>query len=439
MKKSVRLVTLFVVFVLTFFQFGFAQSGSNQGPNQGSNQGSNSGKHLGFGKPKLISGKALKLGAVYRFDEIIPNVYALLSIDSLVNGASVDEIDDNSNGVGYTDALQPRVNVPGLLRSLSHEAYAVFKMSFYNSGDNSSVNMQTVSATSLDIDGNATLKEFDEIDMGGGTATYMSTTPDISVISLLSGLKYRADDVLGIERNGIDTSAFANMFTVSKSNVSSFKIKLGGTSLQTSSVVRQYSVYMQAFQYPNQITLPVKLLDFTANYNKPNALLNWSTAQEHNFNYFMIERSTDGQNFSQVALVFGAGESDRKIDYSYNDKDLKGRGGVLYYRLKQVDIDGSFTYSSVRLIRLGDEKTSITLTTFPNPVATDLRITLPTSWQSKHIQIDLYNVSGQRVNAQDIANSSQTESISVASLQRGIYFVEVRNGNEIAKQRIVKN
>lgn len=435
MKKSVRLVTLIVMFVLTCFQFGFAQTGGNQG----SNPGTNNGKHLGFGKPKLISGKALKVGAIYRFDEITPGIYALLTIDSLVNGAQVDDIDDNSNGVGYTDALQPRVNIPGLRNSVSHDAYAVFTMDFYNSTTNGSVNLQTLNATGLDIDGNATLKEFDEIDMGGGTATYMSTTPDISVISILSGLKYRASNILGIERDGIDTSAFANMFTVSKSNVSSFKMKLGGTSLQTTSSVRQFSVYMQGFQYPNQITLPVKLVGFTANYNNPNALLNWSTAQEHNFNYFMIERSTDGQNFSQVALVFGAGESDRKIDYSYNDKDLKGRGGILYYRLKQVDIDGKFSYSSVRIIRLGEEKTSVTLTTFPNPVATDLRITLPTSWQNKHIQIDLYNVNGQRVNGQDIANSSQTESISVASLQRGIYFVEVRNDEETAKQRIVKN
>ena len=175
---------------------------------------------------------------------------------------------------------------------------------------------------------------------------------------------------------------------------------------------RQFSLYMQGFQYPNQVTLPVKLLDFTANYMKPNALLNWSTSQEHNFSHFIIERSTDGENFSQVALVFGAGESDSKINYSYNDKDLKSRGGIIYYRLKQVDVDGKFSYSSVRIIRLGDEKTSITLTTFPNPVATDLRITLPSSWQNKHLQIDLYNVSGQLVNAQDIANSSQTESIS---------------------------
>ena len=397
------------------------------------------GDHLVFQNPSLVSGTALQLNAVYRFDNIMPNVYALVSIDSLVNGAKVAIFDDNSAGVGYADAFQPQITVPGLPAGILHEAYAVFKITFYNTVTNDVVNLQTVGATALDIDGNATLKEFAEIDMGGGNATYMSTTPDISVISILSGINYRAEDVLGIERNGIDTAGFANMFTVTKGNVFSFKIKYGARNLQIGSSTRQFSLYMQGFQYPNQVTLPVKLLDFTANYAKPNALLNWSTSQEHNFSHFMIERSTDGENFSQVALVFGAGESDSKINYSYNDKDLKSREGIIYYRLKQVDVDGKFNYSSVRIIRLGDEKTSITLTTFPNPVTTDLRITLPSSWQNKHLQIDLYNVSGQLVNAQDITNSSQTESIPVASLQKGIYFVQVRNGAETAKQRIVKN
>jgi hypothetical protein len=202
--------------------------------------------------------------------------------------------------------------------------------------------------------------------------------------------------------------------------------------------MRMNSLWFKQFNL-NLVTLPVKLIDFRADYTNPNALLNWSTSQEYNFSHFMIERSTDGENFSQVALVFGAGESDSKISYSYNDKDLKSRGGIIYYRLKQVDVDGKFDYSSVRIIRLDDEKTSLTLTTFPNPVATDLRITLPSSWQNKHLQIDLYHVNGQLVNAQDIANSSQTEPISVASLRKGVYFVQVRNGAETAKHRIVKN
>src|SRR6185295_8800161 len=137
--------------------------------------------HLIFKNPSLVSGTALHVNAVYRFDNVMPNVYALVSIDSLVNGATVAIFDDNSAGVGYTDAFQPQVTVPGILGGLLHEAYALFKITFYSTSTNDVINLQTVSATALDIDGSATLKEFAEINMSGGNATYMSTTPDISV------------------------------------------------------------------------------------------------------------------------------------------------------------------------------------------------------------------------------------------------------------------
>ena len=100
---------------------------------------------------------------------------------------------------------------------------------------------------------------------------------------------------------------------------------------------------------------------------------------------------------------------------------------------------GKFSYSSVRIIRLGDENTSITLTTFPNPVTNDLRITLPSSWQNKHLQIDLYNGGGQLVHSSNITSSSQTESVSVVSFEKGVYFIKVRCGNEVATQRFIKN
>jgi hypothetical protein len=406
MKKSVHLKNYFVAIFIVFFQFAFADNGPES---------------------YLV------------FDNVADKVYALVTIDSLINGAQVANIDDNGNGVGYSIALQPKVTVPGLLKASSHEAYAVFKIGFYNKGNDAPVNLQTVNATALDIDGNATLKEFAEINMDGGSATYMSTTPDISVISILSGLKYRADNILGIERDGIDTSAFANMFTATKSNVNTFKIKYGATSLQTGSTTRQFSLYMDGFQYPDQIKLPVKLIDFTARYTKPNVVLEWSTAQEHNFSHFIVEHSTDGQDFTQTALVFGVGESDSKINYSYTDKDMKGRGGIIYYRLKEVDIDGAFKYSNIRIVRLDEENTSITLTTFPNPATTDLRITLPSPWQNKQVHIDLYSASGQLMNTFNISKSSQTESISVAPLQRGIYFIQARCGEDIAKQQFLKN
>jgi hypothetical protein len=364
------------------------------------------------------------------------------------NNVVVSNID--STGVGWDKALQPVLGVPTGVGA-NQNWWVKFRLTFYKAGTNNKKKVTKFFVTGIDIDGDGgNLYEWVEMDK----ITNVSFSP---VNSLFHNVLGSLIDLLDFNNNGddykivgptanytnIDTSATNVMATYQYDNKDQIDFSLGAATTSAGGTsngigMRMNSLWFKQFNL-NLVTLPVKLLDFTANYTKPSALLDWSTSQEHNFSHFIIERSVDGENFSQVALVFGAGESDSKINYSYNDKDLKNRGGIIYYRLKQVDIDGKFSYSSVRILRLGDEKTSITLATFPNPVATDLRITIPSSWQNNHLQIDLYNVSGQLVNAQDIANSSQTESISVASLQKGIYFVQVRNGAETAKQQIVKN
>ena len=397
--------------------------------------------HLVFTNPKLISGSQLQLHSVYQFKDVMPGIDANLSIDSLVGGATVATIDDNSDGVGYSDALQPQVTIPGKNLGLLHEAYAVFGVSFLNHSTNSAVALQSVAATALDIDGNLTLKEFAEINMEGGSASFMSNTLDIAVtrlLSLLGNSKFRADNILGIERTGIDTAALGNMFSVANNNISSFKIKYGATSLLTGGTTRQFSLYLKGFQYPNQITLPVKLVDFSANYSKPAISLSWKSAQEIDFNYYELEHSSDGEVFTTTSLVFGAGVNGGGAEYTYVDRSVKVTQGLIYYRLKMVDIDGNFTYSPVRIVRLGDVPNTLALTIYPNPVANDLRITLPPSWQGKQVNIDLYSASGQRVNTLALSNSSQTESMSVTTLERGIYFVKASCGGETAAQQIIK-
>ncbi len=416
---------LLVVFLTTSLRFAFAND------------------HLIFTNPKLVSGSALQLKAVYRFDSVMTDVYALVSIDSLINGATVADIDDNSSGVGYTDAFQPRITIPGDPNGNLHEAYAVFKITFYNSLTDGVVTLQSIGTTALDIDGNDNLKEFVEINMNGGSAKYMSTTPDISVLSLLNGipggLKFRADNVLGIERDGIDTSSMANMFSVTNNDVNSFQTKYGANSKETGSSTRQFSLYMKGFQYSSQITLPVKLVDFSARYDQTDVSLSWKSSQEVNFNYYELEHSTDGNTFTTTSIIFSAGENGNGAEYNYVDKSVAAKGGLIYYRLKMVDIDNKFTYSTIRIIRLGKANGLVTLNSYPNPVVNELRITLPYSWQNKKVNIDLYNANGQHVNTLKVLNSSQTETISMTNMQRGIYFLKASCGHEIAAQQIIKN
>jgi len=390
-----------------------------------------------FHNSSLESGTPGANGAVYRFPLVTNDLDALVTItgrsSSLVTLASID-----LTNTGFEKAFQPQVSFTYDNYYSSGSQWMEFQISFVQKNTVIPFSIPTVEATALDIDGDN--KNLNEWDAFYGPSSYTLEANSALQVNNLTSPAGKQFNGPTLGYGGVDTTVTTVMTTINYKNISNVTVRMGCTATNTTATdPRMFSVWFKSFAYIAPITLPIKLTDFTANYAKPNVLLKWSTSQEHNFSHFIIERSTDGENFNQAALVFGAGESDTKIDYSYNDKDLKGRGGVIYYRLKQVDIDGTFRYSSVRLIRIGDEETSMTLTTFPNPVATDLRITLPSSWQNKHLQIDLYNVNGQLVNRWDIGNSSQTESISVASLQKGIYFVRVNNGSETAKQRFVKN
>ena len=185
-------------------------------------------------------------------------------------------------------------------------------------------------------------------------------------------------------------------------------------------------------------TLPVKLINFDAKYNKPNVSLNWSTAQEKNFSRFILEQSFDGSNFSQLAVIFGAGESDTQKDYSYIDRSIAGNKGLVYYRLKSVDVDNKVSYSSVRIIRLDDGKQSIMLTTYPNPVVNELKITIPADWQSKKTTYEIINTNGGVSKKVETGSSSQTETVNMSNMAPGLYIVRVSCEGQTVQQKIVK-
>jgi hypothetical protein len=300
------------------------------------------------------------------------------------------------------------------------------------------VKLDTASITALDIDGSSTIHEFDQISLGAGaTGSYWGANPMIS-LSQVAGA-FRGIDISSLDRPGVDTTSKANMFTTTNKQVSTFTAKLGMVSTSPQTTQRLFSLYAKSFNYPNPTPLPVTLVDFTAHYTEPNVALAWKSAQEIDFNYYELEHSSDGKVFSTTCIVFGAAENGHGAEYTYTDKSIAGKSGLVYYRLKMVDIDGKFTYSPVRIIRLGDDNNSLTLTAYPNPVSNELRITLPTAWQGKQVNISLYNASGQRVNALNIENSSQTETIPTTSLQRGAYFLKANCGQDVVSRQIIKN
>lgn len=391
---------------------------------------------LNFENYTVQSGNPGEVGTIYHFPDVYTDIDATITIDSLVNGAKVGNIDDNSNGLGYKGAFQPYIHSGGVIGY----SYVVFSFRFYKKGTTEPAPLDIVNASALDIDGNTNLKEFCEVRMGSGsTATYMSSTSDLSVLQMLTG-QFKGENILGIERSGIDTSAYSNMFTTTNTAITGFSVAYGTNTLVPTSGARQFSLYMKGFNYPDAATLPLELLSFGAMLKKTTVELNWITLWEKNLSHFEIERSLDGRTFQQAGLVFGVGNTDFKSSYSFKNNISELTAPIIYYRLKLVDQDGSYGYSDIRAIRISNSKNEVmTVMAYPNPVVNEVKITIPDSWQGTEVKYDLFNANGRVVKSIRSAKASQTEMINMSDLGRGFYVMKASNGTEVAQQKIIKN
>jgi hypothetical protein len=190
-----------------------------------------------------------------------------------------------------------------------------------------------------------------------------------------------------------------------------------------------------------QIALPVKLVSFTAMLNNNNIKvdLKWVTSTEANASHFVIERSTDGHIFSDAGMVFAFGNTTEQKNYQYTDNIGSLNTTVIYYRLRQVDIDGRFDYSATRIIRIDKQsENTITLLTYPNPVTSELRITIPNNWQGKKVTYEIVNANGLVSGESQVGSSSQTETLNVSTLAPGLYTIKASCGDQSAQQKLIK-
>jgi hypothetical protein len=189
---------------------------------------------------------------------------------------------------------------------------------------------------------------------------------------------------------------------------------------------------------PLEFRLPLVLTQFTATVSNGKVKLHWSTGKEKQLSYFAIERSTNGIDFVEVGKVKAKGNSDVKINYDFIDQTLGAKKGVVCYRLKMVDLEFRYQNTGIEVVRLGEAKDAVTVLSYPNPVTTELRVTVPESWQEKQVTIDLYNLNGQVVKRIVNGSAGQTQVINVADISAGLYVMKVSSATETAVQRIVK-
>jgi Concanavalin A-like lectin/glucanases superfamily/Secretion system C-terminal sorting domain len=176
-------------------------------------------------------------------------------------------------------------------------------------------------------------------------------------------------------------------------------------------------------------TLPITLLEFTANKQQDQVLLQWKTSGEQNNRGFEVLHSTDGVNFTATGFVSGAGSSSGILNYSFlHHNPAKGRN---YYRLKQIDLDGRSSLSKINLVRF-DEDAEVTL--YPNPVTDMLTVQTP----ENVVLITLYDAAGKQLWRQT-NNRSNIYNIPVKQYAAGLLMLQTtdKDGKQ-AVQKIVK-
>jgi hypothetical protein len=187
---------------------------------------------------------------------------------------------------------------------------------------------------------------------------------------------------------------------------------------------------------------PITLLTFNATANEEVVNVDWSTASEINNDYFVVERSINAKNFESVSTVKGAGTHNGLLEYSVIDNNPYN--GISYYRLKQVDVDGTSTYSSIKEVEVrkaGVEALPIGMNVIPNPSngsETNLVVNnLPTN---TIVMVQVSDLLGKDVTEMTQATSntgSLKHRIFTDNLPNGVYLVRVTAGSEIKVIRMV--
>jgi len=186
--------------------------------------------------------------------------------------------------------------------------------------------------------------------------------------------------------------------------------------------------------------LPVEFSYFTAKYERDAVNLNWETATELNNDFFEVQHSTDGLDWESLETIDGAGTS--ITANTYESVDFYPSEGINYYRIKQVDYDGTTDYSIVQEVHIGSVNSSTIeiQSVYPNPFSNRLSLncTLP---QGGDVVVDLLDLSGftvksERFNLFEGSNSLQLEGLD--NLSTGYYILRLSaNGNQ-ASQKVLK-
>ncbi len=185
-----------------------------------------------------------------------------------------------------------------------------------------------------------------------------------------------------------------------------------------------------------QAALPVSLTTFSAKLIEPHVQLDWQTVSELNNDFFTLERSSDGRNFSELTKIAGNGTTTGTIDYEFLDKNpLRGTS---YYRLLQTDFDGTSEFvGDIVVINRAEEKH---IRIQPNPISADI-LAFQVSGFADIMEVYVYNTNGQLLSTsvQETTDGITSINLPVDKLSQGVYLLKVVIGERTFTERFIKS
>lgn len=215
----------------------------------------------------------------------------------------------------------------------------------------------------------------------------------------------------------------------------------GSGSVSTTAVVTDFSPFTFGSLNLTYNPLPIELLSFDAFFLGDEVELKWVTASEINNDFFTLEKTQDGINYEIVETISGAGNSTGVLNYSFVDSlPLKG---VSYYRLKQTDFDGKFTYSELKMVQktIGND---FSFEIYPNPNEGDFfSIQFNTNNTEEGVLVVVYDLLGNELFSKIIVTSENEMEVYAIDpshqLDPGVYLIIASDENAIYKKRLIVN
>lgn len=182
--------------------------------------------------------------------------------------------------------------------------------------------------------------------------------------------------------------------------------------------------------------LPVTLTRFDVRARRLDAVLTWATATEKNSSHFLVERSTDTRTWASVTRVAGAGTTTQPREYGYTDANIGARGTAFYYRLQQVDLDGTTTTLPIKMVRFDAPK--LALDAYPVPMGEFLMLDLTAPTAGK-LTVELVDATGRRVRqeSREAVAGLNTWRLDTKDLAHGTYVLRATLGGETLTRRLL--